>query len=67
MHLGIKDGRVAIFYGKSGNKHLKQLTDIRVNNLPSQEKETLAEGIVVNSEEELLAILEGLASIDKMD
>ena len=63
-HLGIKDDRVAIFYGKKGNS-LKQMTEITVNELPPGERRTLQEGIVVQNEEELLAILEGLRSINR--
>ena len=61
-HIGIKDNRVAIFYGKQGNM-LKQLTEINVNKLPVEETRILQNGIVVKNKEELLAILEGLKSI----
>lgn len=62
MHLGIKNGRVAIFYGESGNDHLKKITEIKVEDLSYQEQEDLKSGIVVNSEEELLSILDGFIS-----
>jgi hypothetical protein len=62
-HIGIKDNKVAIFYGKQGDL-LKQVTDIRVDNLPLDEKTPLQQdGIVVKNKEELLSILEGLRSI----
>lgn len=64
MHLGIKNGRVAIFYGESGDKFLKKLTEIKVDDLPYSEKMNLEKGIVVKSQEELLSILEGLISIE---
>ncbi len=62
MHLGIKDGKIAIFYGKSGDEFLKQKTDINIGDLPFDERLRLEEGIIVNSQEELLTILEGLNS-----
>lgn len=62
QHLGIKDGKVAIFYGKKGKDCLKQLTNIKVADLSTREKNALKEGILVSSEEELLTILEGLMS-----
>ncbi|MDI3547695.1 MAG: hypothetical protein PWR10_1347 [Halanaerobiales bacterium] len=63
MHLGIKDGKVAIFYGESGERYLKQMTEIQVSDLPYSEQEALKGGIVVHSREELLSILEGLIAI----
>ncbi|MFP4660728.1 MAG: BofC C-terminal domain-containing protein [Halanaerobiales bacterium] len=62
MHLGIKDNQVAIFYGRSGQKNLKKQTDIPVSELPVEEQNNLREGIKVESNEELLAILDGLIS-----
>ena len=64
MHLGIKDGRVAIFYGESGQKYLMKMTDISVDKLPLSEKKALEKGVVIYSQEELLSLLEGLVSID---
>lgn len=62
QHLGIKDRKVAIFYGKKGNNNLKQLTNIKIYSLSEPEKDELENEILVSSEEELLAILEGLMS-----
>jgi len=66
-HLGIKDGKVAIFYGESGEKYLKQITGIDIALLPDNIKDLLKKGIVVHSEEELLSVLEGLMSIINKD
>ncbi len=65
QYLGIKDGQVAIFYGKKGSGVLKQKTSILVDNLPEKERKSLQEGIEINSREELLTILEGLASLNQ--
>ncbi|MFP4016888.1 MAG: BofC C-terminal domain-containing protein [Halanaerobiales bacterium] len=62
MHLGVKEGRIAIFYGSSGQKNLKKQTDIPVGELPPEEQENLRKGIEVNSDEELLAILDSIIS-----
>lgn len=62
LSLGVKEGRVAIFYGENQNK-LKQLTDIKVKDLPQEVQESLKDGIIIRSEEELLTILEGIISI----
>lgn len=62
LHLGVKDGKVAIFYGRRGERFLKQKTEINANDLPVQERERLKTGIQVKSQEELLTILEGLKS-----
>ncbi|MFW6035908.1 MAG: BofC C-terminal domain-containing protein [Halothermotrichaceae bacterium] len=67
MHLGIKEGKVAIFYGRTGNKHLRKLTEIEVSKLPYSERKSLEKGIVINSQEELLAVLDGLMSTINMD
>ena len=64
MHLGVKDGRVAIFYGQSGQKYLMKMTDISVEELPLSEQKALEKGVEIYSQEELLSILEGLVSID---
>ncbi|MEJ6952038.1 BofC C-terminal domain-containing protein [Natronospora cellulosivora (SeqCode)] len=65
MYLGIKDSKIAIFNG-NGN-HLKKITDINVENLPEEEIESLRKGIYVNTQEELLSILDGLISSINMD
>ncbi|MFW6022769.1 MAG: BofC C-terminal domain-containing protein [Halanaerobiaceae bacterium] len=61
MHLGIKDGKIAIFYGKEGS-HLKSITEISIDSLSEVEINMLKKGIVINNDEELLAVLDGLIS-----
>lgn len=62
-YLGIKDGYVAVFKDPPGPRaSLKQLTKISVKGLPEQEVKDLKNGIQINSEEELLEMLEGLSS-----
>ncbi len=64
QHLGMKDGKVVIFYGKKDkkNKTVKRKTDIDIADLPEKEIAKLEEGITIKSEEELFTILEGLLS-----
>ena len=65
QHIGIKNGRVVIYYGKKdreGKKIVKQRTTILVEDLPQSEIKKLRDGIDIRSEEELLTILEGLLS-----
>lgn len=63
IFLGIKDGHVTIFYGKPGPKAVvKEITQIPVNKLMSQDVEELRRGMVINSKEELLQTLEGMQS-----
>ncbi len=62
IHLGVKEGKVAIFYGDSGQRNLKKLTEINVKNLSLQEQRNLKDGITIGSSEELLSILDGLIS-----
>lgn len=63
MFIGIKDGYVAVFYGKPGIKPiLKEVTKIATNKLHPQDVEELRRGMVVHSKEELLRTLEGLQS-----
>jgi hypothetical protein len=64
-YLGIKDGAVAVFYGKPGEgKVVKKQTNILVANLPQSEIADLEKGIIINSEEELYEILEGLSNLE---
>lgn len=65
MYLGIKEGTVAIFYGTPDDekKILKRKTNISIDLLPAAEVESLKEGIIVESQKELLTLLEGLSSI----
>lgn len=59
--IGIKDGRVAVFYGKPGPKAImKEMTNIPVNALSGEDLEQLQKGLPVKSHEELLRILEGM-------
>lgn len=63
MFIGVKDGYVAVFYGKPGVKPiLKEVTKIATNKLHPQDVEELRRGMVVHSKEELLRTLEGLQS-----
>ena len=63
MFIGVKDGYVAIFYGKPGNKPiLKEVTKIPVTKLMTEDAEELRRGMVVQSREELLRFIEGLES-----
>jgi hypothetical protein len=67
LHLGIKDGKVAIFYGDPGSGYLKKMTGIIVEELPIEEQKNLEKGITVNSREELYSILDGLISTINQD
>lgn len=61
MFLGIKDGYVAVYYGKPGSKAIfKEITKIPVSNIMPQDVEELQRGLVVQSKEELLQTLEGM-------
>ncbi|CUH94099.1 putative membrane protein [Propionispora sp. 2/2-37] len=63
MFIGIKDGYVAVYYGKPGPKAIaKEVTKIPVNHLMEQDLEELRRGVVVHSKEELLRTIEGLQS-----
>ncbi len=61
IFLSIKDGYVAIYKGNSlANKELQEIRkDISVNKLSEDDKKKLLEGIEIETEEELLSILEG--------
>ncbi|HXL04082.1 MAG TPA: BofC C-terminal domain-containing protein [Bacillota bacterium] len=63
MHIGEKDGWVTVFYGTPDNRcRPKSATRIKVSDLPPRELDDLNTGIPVSGEEELLHILEALAS-----
>ncbi|NLS44186.1 MAG: hypothetical protein GX969_00365 [Firmicutes bacterium] len=63
MHIGEKDGWVTVFYGTPDNRcRPKSTTRIRISGLPPGELDDLKAGIRVSDEEELLHILEALAS-----
>jgi len=63
MHLGIKDGYIAIYYGKPGPKAIvKEVTNIPINRLMPQDVDELRRGLEVQTREELLRTLEGMQS-----
>jgi len=63
MFIGVKDGYVAVFYGKPGGKAiLKEVTKIPIAKLIPGDAEELKHGMVVQSREELLRFIEGLES-----
>ncbi|MEW5865840.1 MAG: BofC C-terminal domain-containing protein [Bacillota bacterium] len=62
-HIGEKDGWVTVFHGDPQHRcKPKSVTRIRVSDLPLSERADLRAGIPVSSEEDLLRILESLAS-----
>lgn len=60
--IGLKDGKIAIYTGNKEVRKLEKVTDISVLDLPDNEREILKKGIQVQSQEELLTILEGMRS-----
>lgn len=63
MHIGEKDGWVTVFYGDPKRRcRPKSVTRIRASDLPQGERADLRAGIPVSGEEDLLRILETLAS-----
>jgi hypothetical protein len=61
MFIGIKDDHVAVFYGRPGPKAIvKEVTNITVSHLSSEDVTELKHGMVIQSREELLRTLEGL-------
>jgi hypothetical protein len=61
MFIGVKDGFVAVFYGKPGDKAiLKEITSLPVTKVMPQDLEELQRGMVVESREQLLRTLEGM-------
>ncbi|MCR4402823.1 MAG: BofC C-terminal domain-containing protein [Firmicutes bacterium] len=63
MHIGEKDGWVTVFYGAPKRRcRPKSVTRIRASDLPQSERADLQDGIPVSGEEDLLRILETLAS-----
>lgn len=59
--VGIRDGKVAIYYGTPTDKPIvKEITAIEVTTLPLQVQQELEQGIVYQTEEERLRIMEGL-------
>jgi hypothetical protein len=63
MFIGLKDGFVAVFYGKPGPRAIvREVTRIPANNLSPEDQEELRHGMVVQSREEVLRVLEGMQS-----
>ena len=58
--LGIFDGKLALFVGES--PYPNRIYDFLTRNLPEKDRESLLEGIEINSEEELEALLEDFMS-----
>jgi hypothetical protein len=60
--LGVRDGRVAVFYGRPGTGlMLQRLTTIEVIGLPAADRERLATGIVLPGDSAVERFLEGLS------
>jgi hypothetical protein len=63
MFIGMKDGFVAVYYGKPGPKAIvKEVTGIPVGRLSGEDAEELRRGLIVQSREDLLRTLEGMQS-----
>lgn len=63
MYIGIKDGHVAVFYGKPAqNPIVKEINQIVADRLPPQDLLELKNGMVVENKENLLRTLEGMQS-----
>lgn len=61
--IGVKDGHVAVYYGKPGPRAiLKEMTQIPLTRLSAQDADEIKRGLAVQSREELLRTLEGLQS-----
>ncbi|NMA54532.1 MAG: hypothetical protein GX952_01195 [Firmicutes bacterium] len=61
VFVGIYQDKAAVFYGSPAGPHqLKEQTNIPVRKLPPQAVTDLRSGIPVNSQQELLQLLEGL-------
>lgn len=63
MFIGVKDGHVAVYWGKPGPRAIvKEVTKIPVSRLSGDDLDELHRGLVVHNREELLRTLEGLES-----
>lgn len=61
MFIGVKDGYVAVYYGKPGDKAiLKEVTTLSVAKITPEDLAELERGAVVESREQLLRTLEGM-------
>lgn len=58
--VGIKDGVVTVFYGRTSQGPVARPTGIRADSLPPGDRAILEAGVVVRGEEEVLNILEGM-------
>ncbi len=61
MFIGVKDGYVAVYYGRPGPRAIvREVTQIPVQQLSAEDIEELKRGLIVKSREELLRTLEGM-------
>ena len=60
MLLGIFEGKLALFVGES--PYPNKIYDFLTRTLPEKDRKSLSEGIEINSEEELKALLEDFMS-----
>ena len=60
MSLGVYQGRLALFLGDG--RYPNEIYDIRIRSLPPKDREKLAKGLPVASEEELFRLLEDYSS-----
>lgn len=61
MFIGVKDGYVAVYYGKPGTKAiLKEVTALSASKITPQDLAELEQGVVVETREQLLRTLEGM-------
>lgn len=63
VHIGIHEGKVALYLGSPEVENLIDETEIPIRNLPRTEIEALTRGIETGSRQEMLEILEGLSSL----
>lgn len=54
------NGKIAVFSGKKTSPHF--IDEIEIKNLPEKDRQTLKNGIHVNSEEELYSLIEDFSS-----
>lgn len=60
-HITIKDGEVAVFYGKPPHLLLAYSTGLRAGQLRSEDRERLTAGVTVEGDEAAFTLLEGLS------
>ena len=62
--MGIFQEKVAVFHGRPYKRGpVKEVLSLEIKDLPEQETQDLAEGIVLNDNREKLRLLEGLSSL----